>query len=799
MHELSLSTRPTSAAPRPLPPAPTTSCKHCGNPLASDVEAQFCCTGCRTVYDLLNDAGLGRYYELRSRAILPPSLLDASAHTDRNWLEPLQAKLAAADGTVELPIKLQGMRCTACVWLIQQLFTRYPGAHRIVINSARGSARLSVEAHFPLARFVHELERYGYNAGDIGQSERGEDALLLRTGVCLALSANAMMFSAAIYFGLEGGPIHALLHRLNFACATLAVLVGAPVFFRSAWHALKRRVLHLDLPIATGIALTYAAAVWSFATGHEGAAYYDSLTIFTTLMLLGRWLKERILQRNRRELLTNSGMEALLVRRVKDGALELVPAFELLAGDRILVPPGDLIPVTGTLDAGEAACSLDWIDGESEPKAYVAGAAIPAGAFNAGSTALSLTCQRNFAGSLLCELLAQQQLREQSDRDDNHGFSVIYVAVVLATGAAAFAYWALHAGIARGLEVATAIYVVTCPCAIGIAAPLAEELVLAGLRRAGLFVRTPSFLARACQVRKVVFDKTGTLTTGRLQLVNTEPLAALGRFERDVLFTMVSASGHPKSAAVLAALAPLTKLRLEALSVQELAGKGLEAHTHGRSYRFGSPSWALGASSAATDIVFCVDGQVLCQLQTREALRADARAQLAALEHAGYETGILSGDEASRVTAIARELGVPLERVQSQQSPQDKAAFIAAHDRHDLLMIGDGVNDSLAVSQAFASGTPSIDRAVMPSRTDFYFVTAGIKPIHLALRAAHVLRRVLRRNRVFAVAYNIAVVSLALLGLMKPWLAAVLMPLSSIAVLTTTSWSLSSRSSLWKF
>jgi len=800
MLDFSQVTPSPSKAPAP-PGLAAARCGHCGNALPRDARDGFCCAGCKTVHDLITDAGLQRYYDLREAAIVPPALLAATGRSDRNWLEPLRERLAAADGSLELPIKLQGLRCAGCVWLIQQLFTSHAGALRISVNSARGSARLCVDRRFPLESFVSELERFGYMAGAIGDSEQSDDGLLLRTGVCLALSANAMMFAAAIYLGLPEGPLYSLLHALNFACASLAVLVGAPVFTSSAYRALQQRVLHLDLPIALGIALTYAAALWSFATGHTAAAYYDSLATFIALMLLGRYLKQRIVERNRRELLTNSGLDGLLVRRVHGGKVELVAATELQAGDALLIPPGDLVPVAGALQNDSAQCSLDWINGESEPTTYARGSVVPAGAFNAGAAPLQLVCQTAFGSSQLVELLGQGQLREAPATRRTHTFSLLYVSAVLVAGAGALLYWTVSSGsLTRGLEVATAIFVVTCPCAIGIAVPMAEELVLAGLRRAGLFVRAPSFLDRALAVRRVVFDKTGTLTTGRLQLVDSAPLAQLEAAAHDVLYTLTVASGHPKSAAVAHALAAFAPQLQSGLHVTESTGHGVETSSGGHVYRLGQASWAEHGAAALSgdDLVFSMDGVALCRLRTRETLRDDARAELAALTQDGYETFILSGDDDARVRALATDLGVPAERALGKQSPRDKAAFIARHDHGDMLMIGDGVNDSLAVAQAFTSGTPSIDRAVMPSRTDFYFVTPGLAPIRVALRAAQVLSTVLRRNQIFAVSYNVAVVSVALLGLMKPWLAAVLMPLSSIAVLASTSWSLGSRSSLWK-
>lgn len=780
-------------------------CLHCGSAVSASVREPYCCAGCRTVHQLLERGGLLRYYELRGQSA-EPAPEAARDHRDHAWLEPIAAKLQASTGGETLGFKLQGMRCAACVWLVQELFARQPGALGITVNPGRGSAELRVQPQFPLLAFVREVERFGYRFGEPGSVDnaaRGDDELLLRTGICLALGGNAMMFAAAIYLGLAEGPLYRLLHGLNFACATLAVLIGAPVFVRSALRALRARILHLDLPIAAGIVLTYSAAVWSFASGNGRAAYYDSLATFIGLMLLGHWLKERIVLRNQRELLAESGAENVWARRVDDGHVELVRASTLRAGDALLVPAGDLVPVPSVLCDDSASCSLDWINGESEPVAYARGDVIPAGAFNAGNAALQLRASVEFAQSPLAALLARTQQDSRTGAARSQWFSGSYVIGVLAAACAGLVYWTVTSGdLVRGLEVATAICVVTCPCAIGIATPLAYDLVLASLRRTGLFVRTPSFLDRAPQVQRVVFDKTGTLTTGRLQLVDPAPLDALSKYERDVLYTLVAGSAHPKSVALQHALRERRARFLSELATKEVPGAGLEGADADHHYRLGRPAWVCSPELArvpgSDDLMFGVDGMKRCALATAEILRSDARSELRALADKHYDTWILSGDAPARVTALARELGVDDGHAVGGMSPDAKAQWIAEHDRGDLLMIGDGINDSLAVQRAFTSGTPSIDRAFMPWRTDFYFVTPGIAPIGRALEAARLLQRVVRGNRVFAVLYNVAAVAVALAGAMRPWMAAVLMPLSSIVVLAATSFVLSPRRRSWK-
>jgi Cu2+-exporting ATPase len=778
-----------------------TACRHCGNPLGPSAIGAFCCSGCSAVHDLITHAGLSRYYELRPSTITPPAHSATALRPGRAWLELWSDRLRDSHEPLELTLKLQGLRCAACVWLIQELFAKRPGARRVLVNSGRGSLSLCVDPQFPLASFVDELERFGYLLGERVPESPDPQSLLLRTAVCLALSGNAMMFAIAIYLGLHVGPLYRLLHGLNFACATLAVMIGAPVFLSSAWLALRRGVLHLDLPIAVGIVLTYAAALWSFATDHPGAAYFDSLATFIALMLLGRWLKERVVVENQKQLLANDGIEQLLVRRVQAERVQIVPALELKAGDVILVPPGDLVPVAATLLDSAAACSLDWINGESEAAPFSAGSVVPAGAFNAEASPLYVRACTDFAASALVELLGRQAVCELPATRRAHAFSFYYVLAVLLSASAALLGWTLGSSLTRGLEVATAVCVVTCPCAIGIATPLAQDLVLAGLRRVGLFVRSPSFLDRALSVRRVVFDKTGTLTTGRLQLEPSAALDALSPTHRDVLYTLATASTHPKSAAAARAFHAQGALLVQGLCPIEIMGLGVQGIAHGHTYRLGQPSWALAqpqTDSQTTDIVFSVDGEACCVMRTHEMLRDDAVAEVAALANDGFAVWILSGDDPKRVRVLAQTLGITEERALGGFTPQGKAAWVAQHDRADLLMIGDGINDSLAVMQAFTSGTPSIDRGFMPWRSDFYFVTAGLAPVRLALKAARRLSFVLRRNQIFAVGYNISVVTIAMCGWMKPWLAALLMPASSLVVLLGTSLSLSRRSSLWR-
>ncbi len=779
-----------------------TGCLHCGQALPQGEVSRFCCAGCRSVYALISKSGLDRYYMLRGDRLMAPAPNSQILH-DRQWLEALLATTPA--GPVRrFTMDVQGIQCTACVWLIETLFKRAPEAYQIRLNPALGRLSVAMGPDFDLSRFVDTVEHFGYRLGPAKKSVEGPSrALTMRMGICLALAGNTMLLSCTTYFGLESGPLFALVQQVSFAMATLSLVIGGSYFFERAFQSLKRGVLHLDLPIAVGMTFAYAGSVWSLFFGGARASYLDTVAVFIALMLVGRVLQERLVERNRRQLLASDGASSLTARRVQDGRPELVPCRTLVAGDGLLVCPGEIVPVRARLLSARAMCSLDWINGESAPRSFSQGDELTAGAINVGQQALDLVAVAAFDRSELDLLLREDPSSKARVRGDFWDrLARIYVALVLIAAALGVALWlALGKSLLDTLDMATAVLVITCPCAFGIATPLAYELAVNGLRKAGLFVREGSFFDRAASVKRIVFDKTGTLTTGGLVVRDPSKLSELSPEMRQVLYDLTARSNHPKSAAIartLNELDPTTKL--SAVSVSEVTGKGLECLRDGACFRFGDPRWALSATSAAAakGPVLSRDGVLLTTLEAVEVARPDAAREVAALAAEGYELWIASGDDQARVSSIAADLAIPSERALGGLDPEGKRALIEALDQKDTLMIGDGINDGLALSRAHCSGTPAVDRPFVPARADFYFLTAGLLPLRTALHASRAVRRVVHNALFFATAYNVVAVGLSFAGLMHPWLAAVLMPTSSAVVLTYTAFALSPRRPLWR-
>ena len=768
-------------------------CLHCGQRLNADSEGAYCCKGCRAVHQTIGALGLSKFYELRRGPGMPVS----EHQVDDKWIDLLEQERAEDTDTSSLEVSIQGMHCSACVWLLQKSFEQSAdnrGA-RLVINPALGRAELLIDRAFPLRRWVQRVEALGYQVGPTDQKQpAASDDLLLRLVLCAVLAMNTMIFAIATYLGLSEGALFEVVSDLNFAAGVVCVLVGGPVFFRGALAGLRAKTLHLDMPISVGIILACVGSSVAYLLGSHDATYFDTLTVFIALMLLGRWLQQRSLERAQATLLEDQGVRGMLARRIVGNRFEIVRCDEIEIDDRLLIASGDLVPVDGRATDDDVLCSLDWIDGESRPRRYRRGDRVPAGAINASGRAIDLRALAPFSQSLVRRLVDEGP-SEQTGAPVRWWSKVssVYVAAVLTIAVLAMTYWALVSrDPVRVLEIGTAILVVTCPCAFGLAVPLAGELVLAKLRKLGVLVRRSGLLERLSSIRTVAFDKTGTLTSGALQLVDTAELQSLTPDERRVLFSMASASSHPKSAAVVDALRQEQAQRWLALQVVETPGVGLCAQYQGRRYTLGA------GDEQGADLLFGADGEPIVSIQTAERLRSAARQELGRIQEAGYALRILSGDQPERVRAVADELGLNEQSCLGGLSPDDKAVQIRDHGPHRTLWVGDGLNDSLAAGVASCSGAVAAGRPMIASKCDFFVVNSGVAPIASLLASARAFSRVVRVDLAFAVLYNAIAVSLAVAGLMKPWLAAVLMPLSSLITIGFTTAALSSRSPLWK-
>jgi Cu2+-exporting ATPase len=757
-----------------------TGCRHCGAPLIDERmrASGFCCAGCSYVYRLVHEQGFAGYYRIKDDITAPA---DAAVFQPRDysWLAEAQHGAEAADTKIpELMLDVQGISCAGCVWLIERVFQQQPGARGIFVNAQYGSMRLRwVRGEFSAPEFARKLQALGYLAGPAGQlaAEPESRGLVRRIGLCAAFAMNAMLFSLPAYFGMERSFEWAgLFGVLSLAFGTLSLLVGGTHFLGRAVHALRERAMHIDLPISIGIVGAYAGSLYGWIVGDERYVYFDFVSAFILLMLVGRWAQVAAVERNRRRLLGQQPKPQPV--RLVDGPA--IPADQVRTAQELVLRSGQTVPVEARLDGEAAAFSLASINGEAEPRIFATGQRVPAGAVLVSRGERRVTALQGWENSLLAQLLQPGDGRGERElflEKIVRGYLVAILGIAAISGVA----WglagagALHAG-----AVVTAVLVVSCPCAIGLAFPLADEMATVALRRRGVFVRETGLWSRLARVRALVFDKTGTLTLETPSLQNPEALQALDASARAALCALVRDNPHPVSQSLHELL--LVEGTCDALAgeVRETVGQGVELGA----WSLARAGWKDGGPAGA-ETVLARDGEVLARFRFADMARADAREELKALQREGFSIHILSGDEREKVALIARQLELDPAAALGEMTPQGKADWLSARGIDDALMLGDGANDSLAFDRALCRGTPVVHRGVLERKADFYYLGRGIGGLRTLFAVDRIRRRTQRVILIFSVAYNLLAVGLAVAGHMNPLVAAALMPANSLMTL----------------
>lgn len=786
----------TAQASGPRPPAPqrgaNVPCLHCGTPFRPTWEDdQFCCSGCEFVHHLIRDSGLDKFYELRGRGRATPVKPLVFRRRDWSWLQSIvrEAESAAGDGAASGEVELQGISCIGCVWLVERVAARAPGLLEARVHPALGRLRMRWSpGAFDAEALAGELQSFGYLLGPVraGSAMRRAGGLGLRLGLCGAFALNTMLFTLPRYLGMDSdfefAPLFGWL-AAGFSCLSFAV--GGSYFIGRSWNGLRRGVLHIDLPISLGLLAAFAGSWVAWTLGAERLLYFDFVSVFVFLMLLGRWLQEGAVEKNRRLLLSSEPGPTTL--RLADGTT--LTAAELAPGHEYDLPPGEPAPVRSRLAADAASLAMDWISGESDVREVNAGQVVPSGAVNVGRAPIRLRALEGWANSVLASLLGTGP-REPARYVPLERFIRAYTtAVLLVASFGLAAWWGLAGNALTGLQVFISVLVVSCPCASGVALPLLDELAASALRRLGVFIRDPGIWARLRAIRKIAFDKTGTLTEETLRLADPTPLQRLDPKARAILLQMVSESWHPICDCLRRELltAGHQPRSAPAAEIEETPGKGLTLRDGPSVWRLGRPEWAgpeaTATADSATDCDLTRDGKILASFRFRESIRDDAIEEIAALRRLGYRLVVLSGDHTKRLRLVCARLGIPETDWRGGMSPADKASWIRDGGAEDTLMLGDGANDSLAFDASRCCGTPAIDRGLLEQKADFYYLGRGVSGVRHLIQMARARDAVARAVIGFAIAYNLVVVAISLAGHMNPLVAAIVMPLSSLASL----------------
>jgi Cu2+-exporting ATPase len=789
-------------------------CFHCGLPIGAAARRtrflggewrSFCCPGCEAVAQTILGQGLGEYYRFRDAPTGRPAAVDGRVD---GYDDPaFQAGFVrdAPAGTREAALILDGVRCSACVWLTEQTIRRLPGVADASVNYA--TRRMTVRwrpAALRLSEILSAVARIGYQA--FPYDEQRLDAIhrterrrsLWRLFVAGFGMMQVMMYAVPAYIAGDGtmtADVAQLLRWASFLLTLPVLAYAAQPFFAGAWRDLRAGRLGMDVPVALGVAIAFAASVWATLQG-TGEVYYDSIAMFVFLLLGGRYLELEARHRAAGALGHLARLAPAFAERLSGYpaslATDRVAAAALRPGDLLLVRPGETLAADGTVLRGRGAVAEAILTGESGPRTKEPGSPVIGGSVNLAEP-LVVRVDRVGGDTVLAGIVRlvqramaeRQPLAELADR-----YAQWLVLAVLAVATATAIAW-IQLDPPRALWVAVSVLVVTCPCALSLATPVALTVATGELARRGFVVTRGHAMETLARATDVVLDKTGTLTHGDLRVVST---AALGSAPVEVCLALAGAleqaSEHPVARAILRHAEG--RPRLVATSLSHRPGAGVEGVIDGRRCRIGTAAFcgelagsppAEAATGATGSVAVLVrEGEWLARFDFGDALKRDAAAAIQALGGLGKRVHLLSGDTPAAVAPVAGALGIAA--VRAGADPEAKRAYVQRlKDAGALVaMVGDGVNDAPVLAQADVSVAMGQGADLAQAHADAVLVSGELAALAGAFRLSARTIRVIRENLGWAIAYNLVAVPAACAGLVTPWLAGLGMAGSSLAV-----------------
>ncbi|MGS4946877.1 heavy metal translocating P-type ATPase [Meridianimarinicoccus sp. RP-17] len=701
------------------------------------------------------------------------------------------ARHEARASEARIVLSLPDLRDAAGMSRVERGLSAMPGVHRARVNLTLKRVTVVANPDMVPDALIDRLADMGIAAHELDPdtvamttTDRAGRDLLMRLGVAGFASMNVMLLSISVWSGAEDAT-RDLFHWISAAITFPAIIFAGQPFYRNAFAALRHGRLNMDVPITLAIALAVFTSLWeTILSGHH--AYFDAALMLTFFLLAGRYLdhRTRAIARSAAEELAALEVPRATRRRA-DGVEEAVPLSALSVGDHVVVRPGGRMPVDGVVVDGASELDRSLLTGETLPVQALPGCRVSAGEVNLTGP-LVLRATAIGADSSLHALTDLVAVAE-SGRDHYHSLAdraaKLYAPGVHILAALSFAGWYLATGDLRvATNIAAAVLIITCPCALGLAVPAVTTAASGRLFRRGLLIKSGTALERLAAADTVVFDKTGTLTSGMPALVNP---SALDAGALAIAAGLGQASSHPLAQALVAAAAARGVAPADVTGLREVPGYGVSGMCVGQTVRLGRPDWIGAADGDAGHMPSTwlrVGEAAPLAFRFADSLRPGAAAAVAGLRAQGLAVKLVSGDGPAAVAAVARALGI--DDWTARATPADKAAIVTTlrNEGGRVLMVGDGLNDTAALAAAHVSVSPASALDAARVASDVVLVGQDLSALVEARAVAVQATRRIRENFRIATIYNVVAVPLAVAGLATPLIAALAMSLSSITV-----------------
>lgn len=801
-------------------------CFHCGQHIQKGelvlkpidgTEKAFCCYGCAGVCDAIYEAGLQSFYKRTPDGELlsppPPPNKDADFfdydEVQSQYIDELTQKR-------EITLISEAIHCAACIWLIEHTLAKVDGILLAKVNFTNKQIKVRWDNQkVKLSSIIKELNRIGYDANPFDPSvsdeayRKANRDLLYRLGFAGFAMMNVMWFAVALYSGAnQEQEYRQYFHWLQFVIATLVLLYSAKPFFQGALTSLKSKNLGMDVSISLGILVTYFYSFWvTLDIDHGGHVYFDTMIDFIFLLLIGRYVeaisKNKAVDATRRLM----DLQPKVARLKTADSSQVIPVQRLKAGDLVLVKPGDQIPVDGLIESGSGNVNESMLSGESREVFKKPGSKVSAGTLNLDG-AITVEVEAILQNTTLGKIVSMVEDAQGSKAPIQCTAEKVmpwFVSVIISLATLSFLYWILAADLETAMIAATSVLIITCPCAFGLATPMATAVASGVSASHGILIKNGAVLEILNSVEHFVFDKTGTLTKGKMKLAGSEFLEQVAN--KDQLLRDIYHIEYHSEHSLAKAVCDSLKNELEGVQNSSISldyfqihpGKGVEGKLHGRHYLLGTASWlsdyhihlpetflvleAEKAKLGQTAIWIAQDKEIAAILFLEDELREDAAELIDRLKHKGKEVTLLSGDRQVVAETVANKLGGM--SVIAEVLPADKNAVIADFQKQGKLvaMIGDGINDAPAlvranVGIALGSGTDvSMDSA------DIVLLNNELLSVDTAVSLSARTLKTIKQNIASSFIYNITMVPLAMSATLTPLIAAITMPISSLVVI----------------
>ncbi|MEN9502587.1 MAG: cadmium-translocating P-type ATPase [Pseudomonadota bacterium] len=790
-------------------------CFHCGQPIPAGAhypvqidgtQHDMCCTGCQAVAIAIVENHLTDYYRFRTgigtkaEDLVPEALRQLQVYDSPELQKTFVRDTGGA--VREASLILEGIVCAACVWLNEKHVKQLDGVLDFRINYSTHRATLRWDNNkLHLSDVLKAIGEIGYHAHPFDTKrleslQKQEKSLALRRIAVAGLGTmQAMMIAVAMYIGavsdMDTG-MRDFLRWISLVITTPVVFYSARVFFTSAWRDLRRWRFGMDVPVSIAIAIAFSSSVWATLTG-GGEVYFDSVTMFTFLLLTGRYLEMAARHKAGQVAEELVRLMPATATRVRHGVQEVVPVSELEPNDHVLIKPGEVVPADGVVIDGASSTNESLLTGESLPCHKRVGDALVGGTVNMESP-LIMRVEKVGDSTVLASIIRLLE-RAQAEKPElarlAEKVSSRFVPLILLTAVSVFVYWHLQ-GSTHAFWIALSVLVITCPCAFSLATPAALTAATGLLTSKGVLTTRGHALETLARINHIIFDKTGTLSHGQLEVVNFQTLSdANEAWCKQLAAGLETASEHP----VAQAIASLSRLPLTLTQLSAESGRGVKGYWQDQEYRIGTASFVRELTgSALPDAAQTTTDQVnsqillgsaqgwLARLELADQLRAEAAQVVQALRALNIDVTLLSGDTPAVVTQVAQQLHIP--HAFGGQLPEGKLAYLKQLQAQGqvVAMVGDGVNDAPVLAGAAVSIAMGSGSHLAQASADMVLLSENLHQLPFAVQTARRMQSIIKQNFAWTILYNLLAIPLAASGIIAPWMAAIGMSASSLIV-----------------